>query len=140
MKRIFTVIVSIGLLCSCGTSKGNSSQKTVTDESGSVSVNEGGIKENAPISENSSEEVIERPHYNPSATILTGLKHTKLEVDFMWDKSQMNGKATLTCSPHFYSTDSLILDAKAMEIHSVKLNGKDLNYKYNDAKFLRIKL
>ncbi|WP_107037389.1 M1 family metallopeptidase [Brumimicrobium mesophilum] len=140
MKRIFTVIVSIGLLCSCGTSKGNSSQKTVTDESGSVSVNEGGIKENAPISVNSSEEVIERPHYNPSATILTGLKHTKLEVDFMWDKSQMNGKATLTCSPHFYSTDSLILDAKAMEIHSVKLNGKDLNYKYNDAKFLRIKL
>jgi len=139
MKRIFTVIVSIGLMYSCGTSKGKSSEEIVKERSGNVSENDGEIIKNAS-SAISTEEIIERPHYNPSATILTGLKHTKLEVNFMWEKSQMNGIATLTCSPHFYSTDSLILDAKAMEIHSVKLNGKELKYKYNDANFLRIKL
>lgn len=140
MKKIFTVIFSIGLLSSCGTTKGDTSQEAVKDQSSSVSVNEGEIKKNPNSSEISNDEVIERPHYNPSATILTALQHTKLEVDFNWEKSQLNGIATLTCAPHFYSTDSLILDAKAMEILSVKLNGKDLKYKYNDANFLRIKL
>lgn len=123
---------------SCGTSKGKSSQEAVGDKSGAVKNSDVGINENSR--ENSKEIIIERPHYNPSATILTGLKHTKLEVNFDWEKSQMNGVAYLTCAPHFYSTDSLILDAKAMEIISVKLDGKDLNYKYNDANFLRIQL
>jgi len=134
MKRIFTVIVSIGLMYSCGVSKGESVKVSAKDQTETVSDKQSGVILNTEI------EIIERPHYNPSATILTRLKHTKLAVDFIWEKSQMNGVATLTCVPHFYSTDSLILDAKAMEIHSVKLNGKDLNYKYNDANFLRIQL
>ncbi len=136
MKRIFTVIVTIGLMYSCGTSKGKSSQDISKDKT-TLSSEE--VREVADKVLSKSE-IIERPHYNPSPTILTGLKHTKLEVNFDWGKSQLNGVATLTCSPHFYSTDSLILDAKAMEILSVKLSGKELNYKYNDANFLRIKL
>lgn len=136
MKRIFTLIVTIGLMYSCGTSKGKSSQDISKDKT-TLSSEE--VRE-AADKVLSKSEIIERPHYNPSPTILTGLKHTKLEVNFDWGKSQLNGVATLTCSPHFYSTDSLILDAKAMEILSVKLSGKELNYKYNDANFLRIKL
>lgn len=139
MKRIFTAIVTIGLIYSCGMSKGGTSEETVQEQSGIISDNDGEIIKNASIDMNKGE-IIERPHYNSSATILTALKHTKLEVDFIWEKSQMNGLATLTCSPYFYSTDSLILDAKAMEIKSVTLNGKELDYKYNDANFLRIKL
>ncbi|PWH85629.1 M1 family aminopeptidase [Brumimicrobium oceani] len=138
MKRIFTVVVSLGLLASCGTTKEKKTQDKVSEQTESST--ETNVASDASDEENSKIEIIERPHYNPSATILTDLKHTKLEVDFMWEKSQMNGVATLTCSPYFYSTDSLILDAKAMQIHSVKMEGKDLNFKYNDANFLRIKL
>lgn len=138
MKRILTIIVSIGFLYSCGATKGKPSKNQPAEQRTEVVGEEGEIIDNSEAEE--VEEIIERPRYNPSATILTALKHTKLEVSFDWDKSQLKGLATLTLSPHFYATDSLILDAKAMEIKSVKLNGKPLKYKYNDANFLRIKL
>ena len=77
--------------------------------------------------------------FHASETIFTDLLHTKLEVSFDWNKSWLIGKETLTAKPHFYATDSLILDAKGMEIKSVKLGNTDLKYAYNGA-FLRIKL
>lgn len=81
----------------------------------------------------------ERPVYRETETVLTDLIHTRLEVDFIWEKSQMNGLATITASPHFYPSDSLILDAKGMEIYSVKMNGQDLEYRYEND-FLNINL
>ena len=81
----------------------------------------------------------ERAIYRESETILTDLVHTKLEVNFDWTNSTMNGVATITAKPHFYSTDSLILDGKGMKINGVKLAGSALNYTYKDD-FLRIKL
>lgn len=74
----------------------------------------------------------ERPVYQAAETILTDLIHTKLEVNFNWEKSQMNGVATITAKPHFYSTDSLVLDAKGMVINSVKMNGKPLKHQYKN--------
>ena len=74
----------------------------------------------------------QRPVYRATETLLTDLIHTKLEVDFIWEKSQMNGVATITAKPHFYPSSTLILDAKGMDIHSVKMNGKDLKYKYSE--------
>jgi len=50
--------------------------------------------------------------YNSSRTLLTDLIHTKVEVSFDWEKSQMKGKATITAKQHFYASDSLILDAR----------------------------
>src|SRR5690554_5680158 len=136
MKRIFTVILSLGLFYSCGTTKGETSKQSTKDKTTVVADESGEIIKNT----SSAEEIIERPVYNPSATILTALQHTKLEVSFDWDNSQMKGLATLTCKPHFYAADSLSLYAKAMESLSVKMNGNDVNYKYNNANFLRIKL
>jgi aminopeptidase N len=81
-----------------------------------------------------------REIYNSSRTLLTDLIHTKLEVSFDWNKSYLIGKETLTAKPHFYDTDSLILDAKGMEILKVTLNGKDLQYAYNDGLKLKIQL
>ena len=70
--------------------------------------------------------------------------HTKLEVRFDYTQSRMAGKAWLTMTPHFYATDSAILDAKGMFIHEVALvSGKDkkpLPYRYADSMVLRIKL
>ena len=81
-----------------------------------------------------------REIYNPSNTILTDLVHTKLEVSFNWNESQLNGKATITAKPHFYESDELVLDAKGMDILKVQMNGADLNYAYNDALKLNIDL
>ncbi len=70
--------------------------------------------------------------------------HTRLEVRFDYSKSRMAGKAWLTMTPHFYPTDSAILDAKGMLIHEVALiNGKEkkkLDFSYQDSMVLRIKL
>lgn len=81
----------------------------------------------------------ERPVYRATETILTDLIHTKLEVNFNWAQSRMNGVATISAKPHFYSSDSLILDAKGMEIKGVKLGEKELKYTY-DGEFLKIQL
>jgi len=71
-----------------------------------------------------------RPIFHASETILTDLIHTKLEVRPDWIKQYLYGTATITAKPHFYTSDSLFLDAKGMEIHRVLLNGQQLNYSY----------
>ena len=73
-----------------------------------------------------------RPIYRATETLLTDLVHTKLEVEFIWEKSQMKGVATITAKPHFYPSSTLILDAKGMDINSVRMDGKDLKYEYAD--------
>lgn len=85
----------------------------------------------------------ERPNYMASRTHKTDLLHTKLEVDFDWKYSRLNGKATLDFKPWFYPTDSLILDAKGFDVKEVALmkNGakKVLPSAY-DGKKIRVKL
>ncbi|TCP24785.1 aminopeptidase N [Tenacibaculum skagerrakense] len=60
------------------------------------------------------------------------LVHTKLKVDFDFDKQTMNGEAWVTAKPHFYASDRLVLDAKAMVIHSITMDSKPLNFNYDD--------
>ena len=74
----------------------------------------------------------QRPIYRAARTIKTDLIHTKLEVKFDWSKSYLIGKATISAKPHFYSSDSLFLDAKGMEIKSVKMGRKDLSFNYSN--------
>ncbi len=95
-------------------------------------------KVDEPISMRLAEKSV-RKVYNASETVLTDIIHTKLEVNFNWEKAQMNGTATITAKPYFYATDSLILDAKGMDIHSVELDKKTLVYSY-DSSYLRINL
>ncbi|HRO76406.1 MAG TPA: M1 family aminopeptidase [Crocinitomicaceae bacterium] len=70
--------------------------------------------------------------YKATRTVYTDLINTKLEIKPDWEKSYLYGKATITAKPHFFPSDSLILDAKGMTINSVSLNGKILNYTYKD--------
>nr|WP_315029448.1 M1 family metallopeptidase [uncultured Chryseobacterium sp.] len=74
--------------------------------------------------------------YRATHTKVTELKHTKLKVNFDYQKEQLNGEEWLTASPYFYPTNQLILDAKGMLIHEVALdnNGKksSLQYEYKD--------
>jgi len=57
--------------------------------------------------------------YKPSETKVHNLLHTKLELVPVWEKQELNGTATLTLKPYFYTQDSLVLDAKGMDIKKV---------------------
>lgn len=84
-----------------------------------------------------------KKEYRETATKINNLVHTKLDVKPDFSKSYLYGKAWLTLKPHFYSTDSLTLDAKGMEFKKiVLLKGNQqvpLKYEYDDWQ-LRIKL
>lgn len=85
--------------------------------------------------------------YRASQPRTHDLLHTKLEVRFDWQKKHLLGKATLLLRPYFYSQDSLVLDAKGFDIHSIKVittNGTQefeeaLKYTYNQRQ-INIKL
>ena len=81
--------------------------------------------------------------YHASNTRLSDIIHHELRVSFDWYKKYLFGQSTLTIKPYFYSTDSLYLDARGMEIKEVSFysgsDKKPLDYKYeNDS--LKIKL
>lgn len=59
--------------------------------------------------------------YRSVATKTNNLQHTKLVASFNYQKSQMNGEVWLRFQPHFYPTNKLVLDAKAMDIKEVAL-------------------
>jgi aminopeptidase N len=76
-----------------------------------------------------------KKEYRETSTRINDLVHTKVDAKFDYDKSYMYGKVWITLKPHFYTTDSLALDAKGMDIHKVAIvKGaamKDLQYKYD---------
>src|SRR5664280_1768249 len=59
--------------------------------------------------------------YRSSATKINDLVNTKLDVSFDLSKSWMYGKAWITLHPHFYTTDSLTLDAKCLDINEISI-------------------
>ncbi|MGJ8661162.1 MAG: M1 family aminopeptidase, partial [Bacteroidota bacterium] len=132
MKNIYFSLLFITLVLNgCGSKKNSSVSEEV--------IGDNEIEVSSEVSEDEIYETEENAVYRAAETIYTDLIHTKLEVNFDWTKSRMNGKAFITAKPHFYSSDSLILDAKGMDILSVKLDGKDLFYNYEDD-LLKIKL
>lgn len=71
--------------------------------------------------------------YKATHTKSTELKHTKLKVNFDYQKEQMNGEEWLTAAPYFYPSDSLTLDAKGMLIYEVAIDrgGTRIPLKYH---------
>ena len=128
------IICSLFLLAACGSKKMNDNDVVSDQYNGEMqqdSIRFDGFEEGYLEQQ--------RAVYQATETIYTDLIHTKLEVNFDWTKSRMNGIATITAKPHFYPSDSLILDAKGMDILSVQLDGNKLNYTY-DSSYLKIKL
>jgi len=85
-----------------------------------------------------------KKHPRLTPTRINDLVHTKLEVKPDFSNSSVNGKAWITLTPHFNSTDSLTLDAKGMDFNAIALvqqnnSLKTLSYTY-DRKQLIIKL
>lgn len=73
--------------------------------------------------------------YRATTTRTHDLIHTMLDVSFDWEQARLNGTAVLTLSPYFYSTQTLVLDAKGMDLHRIALvegnNKKDLSFSYD---------
>jgi aminopeptidase N len=81
--------------------------------------------------------------YRAAATKINDLVNTRLEVRFDYDKSYMYGKAWVTLKPHYFTTDSLSLDAKGMDLHKVAIvkDGRTEPLKYTyDGMILNIHL
>lgn len=71
--------------------------------------------------------------YRGSATRVWDIINTNLALSFNLNEKTANGTATLTLHPYFYATDTLVLDAKSMQIDSVALiNGPKPTYTYED--------
>jgi aminopeptidase N len=70
--------------------------------------------------------------YRETVTKVNDLVHTKLDVRFDYKKRYLYGKEWVTLKPHMYTTDSLRLDAKGMDINNISVvkNGKNVPLKY----------
>jgi aminopeptidase N len=77
--------------------------------------------------------------YNAEDTKTSDVIHTDLMVSFDWSKQYLNGTAIIQAKPYFYSTNTLVLDAKGFDIHSVSMNNENVEYVYDDF-FLTITL
>ena len=105
-------------------------EKTVSDYSEQAIELTGVPQIQQPIEEEFLEDaqpawVVEEGEYNASETIYFDLTHTKLELSFNWEKQHVLGKASISVSPHFYSQEKLVLDAKGFDIHNIELlNGE----------------
>ena len=77
--------------------------------------------------------------YRKEREKVNNIVHTKLRVNFNFEKKELNGEEWLTLKPHFYPTNKVVLDAKAMLIHIVSLDGENLDFTY-DGKHLIIDL
>ncbi|MGB0402503.1 MAG: M1 family metallopeptidase [Salibacteraceae bacterium] len=75
------------------------------------------------------------PGYKPTTPIIWDLIHTTLDLKFDYINQEVFGLATLTLNPHFYKQNTVSLDAKWMEIKSVKSSELlPLNFIYKENK------
>lgn len=85
--------------------------------------------------------IAQRPFYNKTPKRVLDILHMDLSLTINWSEQQLPGKATLLCKPYFKPLDSLVLDAKGLEIKSAHIlkKGKQVPLMYkNDDMFLYI--
>jgi aminopeptidase N len=108
MRILLPLLLFIFFLSACNVSKKN----TASDESVSVQLDTISVVGKDPIRQDL---------YRASNTIENDILHTKLEVDFDWKLSRMNGRASIEVRPYFYPTNKLYLNARGMEIKKVEV-------------------
>jgi aminopeptidase N len=96
-----------------------------------------------PAAENTEAKQVEKTLFRAAYTRKTDLIHTRLNVSLNFRKKELTGQAAIILRPHFYPTDSVILNAKGMELKEVSLmkfsKRIKLNFSY-DSLLIRIKL
>lgn len=132
MRKISLILLLAVAATSCGTKKEKEEIVIVEEAAEDVHGHDHEAFDYEAYEEEGMDLPQERAVYRETRTVLTDLIHTKLEVNFDWEKSRMNGIAWITAKPHFYASDSLILDAKGMDINSVAIGSKALSYTYEN--------
>ncbi len=69
--------------------------------------------------------------YNATPEKKSELIHTKLKLRFDYAKKHVLGEEWITVKPYFYNQNELVLDAKAMDIHEVRLEDQTLPFEYD---------
>ena len=119
MKQISITLILVFVITAC-TVKNVSKEKSSKENGAEDPIN---LIEQLVEDERSTQST--RPVYNPSRKRENDLLHTKLEVSFLWKSKQLVGLADLTLKPYFNAMDSLVLDAKELDIKSIALMNKD---------------
>lgn len=81
----------------------------------------------AQFEEKSGEPIAYRKEYAKNWDLI----HTKLEVQFEWEKKRMKGIAQLLVTPYFYGQTEIVLDAKGMDVNEISSGGKHDNFTYD---------
>ncbi len=116
-KQIIYTVTLISSIAACSTFKTHKKQQATFTEIGDSSINLDTINVFP-------KETVKQKKYQATNTKTNDIIHTKLWVSFDWQKSQLFGKAELKIKPYFYSTNMLYLNARGMEIKSLKLSEK----------------
>jgi aminopeptidase N len=111
-KNCIRIIAMVIVAYACKNTKNTTVTKPVAVEETTIPLDTVNIVANQPP---------KKEVYRASNTRLNDILHTKLEVDFDWNSSRMNGRASLLVTPYFYSTNMLYLNARGMEIKSVNM-------------------
>jgi len=67
------------------------------------------------------------------------LLHSSLQLKLDWQQEHVLGKASLKLVPLLYTMDSLVLDAKSFDVHSISTKNKPLHFIY-DGNLITIRL
>jgi aminopeptidase N len=111
-KNIFFITLIFSIALACSTSKKAKSTASTKLEEPSINLDTVNVFAEEPATKKA---------YMATETKLSDIIHTKLWVSFDWQKSQLIGKAELAIKPYFYATNMLYLNARGMDIKSVKL-------------------
>jgi len=118
-KHLLFATTLFGFTVACSTSK-----KTTKAADSPITMGEPAI--NLDTIRVLADEAPKKKIYQATETKSSDIIHTKLWVSFDWQKSQLIGKAELQVKPYFYTTNMLYLNARGMEIKSVKLAEKEV--------------
>jgi aminopeptidase N len=116
-KHILFATTIFGFVAACSTSK-----KTTKTSDSSITMNEPAI--DLDTIKVFADEAPKKKIYQATETKSSDIIHTKLWVSFDWQKSHLIGKAEIQVKPYFYPSNMLYLNARGMEIKSVKLAEK----------------
>lgn len=102
-KHFLIPVLAIAVIAACKT------QQTATSTSNQQEIKFPGLSPYA------------RPDYHPTANRLVDITHTALDVTPDWKKRYLYGKAIITAKPYFYPTAVAELDARGMDIVSIRI-------------------
>ncbi|MES2565984.1 MAG: M1 family metallopeptidase [Bacteroidota bacterium] len=114
-KHLLITAIIFGSIAACSSSKKSTSSSATSTSIAEPAIDLDTIRVFA-------EEPPKKKVYQATPTKSSDIIHTKLWVNFDWQKSQLIGKAELQVKPYFYPTNMLYLNARGMEIKSLKLS------------------